>query len=450
MRNSRIDSRVVRKPTPLGPPVMIHATIDRSAGKAASHDGDDDEPATRPCAYCGRPVSQRASAGRPFRYCQDNDEACLRAARAARMRQRNAPGLAGQVAQAFDVVERLDRVAETLTEALHAELTPAGVERQLNALRAETTAQLSAAHAERDEARRETDVARADADQARSAAERATERAAAEVEAVRAQSAQTVEAALAEADAARTLAAEAVALADERVATAQADARAAAAAAEEALDRTREAQRDRDEARTAAAAAEAVRAEALRERDTLRAAVAEAAKARDAAQTEARLHAAAAEEASARTEAAVAELARVRAAGEHAAAVAEDRHRKQVAELDDARTALRSADQRVTDLARRLAAAEADQEAARADAAAARAHITQLNEQIGNLAAALARLGPPPRPASAEPAERGEAAQVRRPGRTSNRPTPRRPDSGSSVPGWSRPPVRTTRSRRGS
>ena len=62
----------------------------------------------------------------PFRYCQDNDEACLRAARDARMRQRNAPGLAGQVAQAFEVVDRLDRVVETLTEALHAELSPAG------------------------------------------------------------------------------------------------------------------------------------------------------------------------------------------------------------------------------------------------------------------------------------------------------------------------------------
>jgi len=59
----------------------------------------------RPCAHCGRPVPQRAAAGRPFRYCRDNDDACLRAARAVRMRQRNTPGLAGQVAQAFEIAD---------------------------------------------------------------------------------------------------------------------------------------------------------------------------------------------------------------------------------------------------------------------------------------------------------------------------------------------------------
>jgi hypothetical protein len=64
---------------------------------------------TRPCAHCGRPVPQRDSAGRPFRYCRDNDDACVRAARTARQRQRTAPGLAGQVAQAFDLVDRLER-----------------------------------------------------------------------------------------------------------------------------------------------------------------------------------------------------------------------------------------------------------------------------------------------------------------------------------------------------
>jgi hypothetical protein len=84
---------------------MIHASIDE-----VDTDGYDEpdepvavrvEPETRPCAYCGRPVPQRTSAGRPFRYCRDNDDACLRAARNARLRQRSMPGLAGQVAQAF-------------------------------------------------------------------------------------------------------------------------------------------------------------------------------------------------------------------------------------------------------------------------------------------------------------------------------------------------------------
>src|SRR5262245_61595395 len=104
-----------------------------------------DEP-TRPCAYCGRSVPQRGGAGRPFRYCRDNDDACLKAARNARMRQRNKPGLAGQVALAFDVVERMERAAETLTEALHSELSPTGVERQITAARADAAAQVAAAN----------------------------------------------------------------------------------------------------------------------------------------------------------------------------------------------------------------------------------------------------------------------------------------------------------------
>src|SRR5829696_8033491 len=95
---------------------------------------------TRPCAHCGRPVPQRAAAGRPFRYCRDNDGACQRASRNVRLRQRNAPGLTGHIARAWETVERLDQVVETLTEALHAELSPAGVERQVAQVRAEAAA----------------------------------------------------------------------------------------------------------------------------------------------------------------------------------------------------------------------------------------------------------------------------------------------------------------------
>ena len=124
---------------------MIHETIEPRV--------DDDDAGTRPCAYCGRPVPQRASAGRPFRYCRDNDDACLRAARNARMRQRNAPGLAGQVAQAFEVVDRLDRMVETLTEALHEDLSPEGGAPADEC--GPTRGPARAAHAERDEARRE-------------------------------------------------------------------------------------------------------------------------------------------------------------------------------------------------------------------------------------------------------------------------------------------------------
>ena len=176
----RLDSAVVSEEAPLA----AQATTDVP---------------NRPCAHCGRPVPQRAAAGRPFRYCRDNDDACLRAARAARMRQRNAPGLAGQVAQAFEVVERLDRVAETLTEALHAELSPDGVERQVTAVRADTAARIAAAHGERDAAQAERDEARRDADRARTDATTARD----ESERVRGESARTVEAALAQAESAR-------------------------------------------------------------------------------------------------------------------------------------------------------------------------------------------------------------------------------------------------------
>ncbi|MGV9808750.1 hypothetical protein ACWDSE_24525, partial [Micromonospora chersina] len=116
-------------------------------------------PETRPCAHCGREVPQRAGAGRPFRYCRDNDGACQRASRNSRMRHRNSPGLPGQVARTWEAVDRLDQIVETLTEALHAELSPAGVERQLAEVRAETAAQVAAAHTERDEARRDAEDA---------------------------------------------------------------------------------------------------------------------------------------------------------------------------------------------------------------------------------------------------------------------------------------------------
>ncbi|HYN92892.1 MAG TPA: serine/threonine protein kinase, partial [Pilimelia sp.] len=143
--------------------------MDASSPTAAPGDAD-----TRPCAHCGRPVPQRASAGRPFRYCRDNDGACQRASRNVRMRQRGAPGLAGHVARAWEVVDRLDQVVETLGEALHAELSPAGVEPQVAQVRAEAAAQIAGAQAERDEARRDAEAARTALATVRSAAEHAS------------------------------------------------------------------------------------------------------------------------------------------------------------------------------------------------------------------------------------------------------------------------------------
>src|ERR1051325_7156739 len=125
----------------------------------------DDNTATalesRPCAHCGRPVPQRASAGRPFRYCRDNDGECQRASRNVRMRHRSSPGLAGQVARTWEVVDRLDPLPGSLTEALHSELSPAGVDRQVAEIRAETSGQIAAAHTDRDDARRDAERAAA-------------------------------------------------------------------------------------------------------------------------------------------------------------------------------------------------------------------------------------------------------------------------------------------------
>src|ERR1041384_6633293 len=123
-------------------------------------DAEDVEAPDRPCAYCGRPVPQRQAAGRPFRYCRDNDGACQREARNARLRQRSSPGLSGQVARAYEVAERLEQVVETLVDALESEISPAGLERRLAEVRAEAAAQIAAAHVERDEAQRQVMHAR--------------------------------------------------------------------------------------------------------------------------------------------------------------------------------------------------------------------------------------------------------------------------------------------------
>ena len=299
-------------------------------------DGPGDE---RPCAHCGRPVPQRNAAGRPFRYCRDNDGECQRAARNARLRQRTSPGLGGQVARAFEVAERLDQVVETLVEALHTELSPDGVERRIAEARAEAATGLVGAHAERDDARAETRKARAalqqaqadtrqaradtgqardERDQAAAEARRAREAldaARAEATAELAAAAQRVVAADARAerarsDAARTVeeAQEAAAqqvtaagvAAGERIAAAEQDAEsrvaavrddaagqvaAAEAAAHAAGAATAVAVLERDTARREAATEAALRAEAYRERDTARDAAGQALRERDLAHT---------------------------------------------------------------------------------------------------------------------------------------------------------------------
>ncbi|MEU1362206.1 hypothetical protein ABZ356_20455, partial [Micromonospora zamorensis] len=197
---------------------------------------------TRPCAHCGAPVPQRVGAGRPFRYCRDNDGACQRASRNSRMRHRNAPGLPGQVARTWEAVDRLDQIVETLTESLHAELSPVGVQRQVAQVRAEAATEVAAAQTERDEARDDAENAAADAARAREQAR----------------------AALAEADDARQRAEQA-----HRQATA-------------ADERAQRAEAARDQARHDVSAAEALRVQAERDRDQARAEVRDLRAQRDA------------------------------------------------------------------------------------------------------------------------------------------------------------------------
>ena len=93
---------------------------------------------SRPCAHCGRPVPQPYAANQLFRYCRDNDGACQRAARRVGVHRGAGPGLGDHVARAMVVTERLEHVVDALNEALHANLSPAGVERQIAAVRAAT------------------------------------------------------------------------------------------------------------------------------------------------------------------------------------------------------------------------------------------------------------------------------------------------------------------------
>src|SRR3954454_22058162 len=116
---------------------------------------------TRPCAHCGRPVPQRAAAGRPFRYCLDNDGECQRASRNNQMQHRASPGLPGEVARTWEIVDRLDQLVGSLSEALHSELSPAGVERRVTEVRAETARQVAGADTDRDAARRDAEEAAA-------------------------------------------------------------------------------------------------------------------------------------------------------------------------------------------------------------------------------------------------------------------------------------------------
>ncbi|TDC68347.1 chromosome segregation ATPase [Actinomadura sp. GC306] len=182
-------------------PEMVQAYGDLAPRRAA---GDDDragvarlgEPvAVWPCAGCGRPVPQPVRGARTVRYCQDADGTCERSARDVRERGREAPGLTGQVAWAWEMVERLEGAADRLAGSLMSELSVAGVERRIADAQADAAGHIAVAQRERDASQRQAEIAwretatartRADAAEQEAAAARAeNERLTAELDAAR-------------------------------------------------------------------------------------------------------------------------------------------------------------------------------------------------------------------------------------------------------------------------
>jgi len=297
---------------------------------------------SRPCAHCGRPVPQPYSGNQIFRYCRDNEGACQRAARRIGLHRVGGPGLGDHVARAVVVTERLEHVVDALNEALHANLSPAGVERQIAAVRGEAAAAVAAAHAQRDEARQEAHQARDDAEQARREADLARD----------------------DARQARAEAATAQAWADEAAAraTVQAEAVDRLTAERDAAHRElAQVQVERDRAVAAAAELTRARAEVARLQADL-----------ERSRTDAGRH-------NNRLTAAVASL------------------REEVARSQqhgyEQESVRQSAERRAEALAVRLRAAETERDAARAELDSARFQAARIDEQVSNLASALARLG---------------------------------------------------------
>lgn len=110
---------------------------------------------TRPCAYCGRPVPQPVGLHRPLRYCQDTDGGCERGAADKRERDRFAPGLTGQVADLWDLVERLEEAAGLLARSLSTQLSASGAEHRIAEIQARAAAEVEAAAREKEATRTE-------------------------------------------------------------------------------------------------------------------------------------------------------------------------------------------------------------------------------------------------------------------------------------------------------
>jgi hypothetical protein len=384
---------------------------------------------TRPCAYCGRAVPQPGESAPAVRYCLDNEGACARAAAARRRRDQDTPGIAGHVARTWDMVERLEDVAELLAMSLTGGLSVAGVERRIAEARAEAAAGIALAHQDREAARLEAEQVLAHIGAVRDRAQRAEAEAAeltAQLEAARAerdmardigtQATRTAEAANAAITAVRderdrlthriaelTSALDVVRdeIARHRAEAAEAkEAQKRSMAIEETRSKLRAAESELDKMRTTAEVAQNARAAAEQ-------ACAEA----DRQALEARSHA---EEVSAERDATAARLESCREELEAARARLEETDRL-AAELEASRRELeeshsrllqqqlqsRERAQMLDQLRGALAKMISERDAARAEVDEANAKIEQLVQ---------GRAGPPPGARHARPAEFGPAA----------------------------------------
>ncbi|NVI90896.1 hypothetical protein [Actinomadura sp. BRA 177] len=112
-----------------------------------------------PCAGGVRPVPQPVRGARTVRYCQDRDGACERSALEARERGLDSPALTGQVAWAWEMVDRMEGVADRLAGSLMSELSVAGVERRVADARAEAAGHIAIAQRERDASQQQAELA---------------------------------------------------------------------------------------------------------------------------------------------------------------------------------------------------------------------------------------------------------------------------------------------------
>src|SRR5581483_1600638 len=113
----------------------------------------------RLCSYCGRPVPQPYGTWRPVWFCQDTDGACEEGARQRRLRDRDAAGLAGRVADIWELVGKLEEIAATLARSVYGELSLPAVQRRISEAEATAEAEIAAAAREKESARLEVQQA---------------------------------------------------------------------------------------------------------------------------------------------------------------------------------------------------------------------------------------------------------------------------------------------------